>query len=60
MYHIVRSVFAARCVLRIGLLVIAAGAIPSGAAGAQQVTVPATSQPPPSPQQIVTCSFEDG
>ena len=60
MYHIVRRVFAPRCVLRIGLLVIAAGAIPSGAAGAQQVTVPATSPSPPSPQQVVTCSSKTG
>ena len=60
MYHVVRRVFVPRCVLRIGLLLIAAGAIPSGAAGAQQVTVPATSPSPPSPQQIVTCTSKTG
>ena len=60
MYHIVRRVFVPRCVLRIGLLVITAGAIPSGAAGAQQVTVPATSPSPPSPQQVVTCTSKTG
>ncbi len=60
MYHIVRSVFAPRRILRIGLLLIAAGAIPSDPAQAQQVTVSATSQPPPSPQQVVTCSSKTG
>jgi len=60
MCHVIKSVFAPRCVLRIGLLLIAAGAIPSGLAQAQQTTVSATSPPPPSPQQLVTCSSKVG
>ena len=60
MCHVIQSVFAPRCVLRIGLLLIAAGAIPSGLAQAQQTTVSATSPPPPSPQQLVTCSSKAG
>ena len=49
-----------RSVLRIGLLLIAAGLLLPDSARAQQVTVSAKSQPPASPQQVVACSSKTG
>ena len=60
MRHVAGSVFAARSVFPVALLVIAAGALAPVSARAQQVTVSGTSQPPPSPQQTVTCSSKTG
>ena len=60
MRYVARSVPAPRALFRIGLLVLAAGALAPASAGAQQVTVSGTSQPPPSPQQTVTCSSKTG
>jgi predicted porin len=54
MCHVNRNAFALRRIFRIGLLSIAAGAIPSVAAQAQQAP------PPASPQQVVTCSSRTG
>jgi predicted porin len=45
---------------RAGFLLIAAGLLLPGSARAQQVSVSGTSQPPPSPQQIVTCTSKTG
>jgi predicted porin len=45
-----------RSIFRVGLLLIAAAALLPGRAHAQQVTVSGTSQPAPSPQQVITCS----
>ena len=60
MCQFIRSMFAPRGVLRIGLLLIAFGAIPSSLAQAQQTAVSPTNPPPPSPQQLVTCSSKAG
>jgi predicted porin len=60
MCHVGRGLSAARSVFVIGLLLVGAGALQPDSAQAQQVTVAATSQPPPSPQQIVTCSSKTG
>lgn len=49
-----------RPAVRIGLLLLAAGVLVPGRVQAQQTTVTATSQPPPSPQQIVTCVAQTG
>ena len=49
-----------RSIFRVGLLLIAAAALLPGRAHAQQVTVSGTSQPPPSPQQVVSCVSQTG